>query len=139
MLARRLPVRDSKRSSSSTATECHFTTFRGPRRSSRELAADITEFLRTYESQEGWQGYWGAPALASAEIGDALTRDLVERSVGIAEKVIASDDVSDLPSYPDSLPPLPEADALVAILLERYDRQTAEIDTWLAGRRSGDE
>ncbi len=103
------------------------------------FVADLAEFFRTYENQEGWRGYWGAPALASAEIGEALTRDLVERSVGIAEKVIAGDDVSDLPSYPESLPPLPEAVALVAILLERYDRQTVEVETWLAERQSGDE
>ena len=103
------------------------------------FAANAAEFYRTYEKTEGWRGYWGAPALASAEIGEALAQDLIDRSVGIVERVIAGEDLSGMPSYPESLPPLPEAEALVALLLERYDRQTAEIEAWLAERQSGEE
>ncbi len=98
-------------------------------------AKDVAEFLRTYE-RTNWEGYWGDPSLASAEMGAALTDDLVERGRRIAERALAGEDLSDLPVWPDPLGTLPESEALIEALLGRYRQQTAEIEEWLQTRRS---
>ena len=102
------------------------------------FAKDVAQFLRTYE-RTGWQGYWGDPSLASAEMGAALTDDFVERSLRIVEKALAGEDLSDLPVWPDALATLVEARALNDALMDRYNQQASEIKEWLENRRGTSE
>lgn len=94
------------------------------------VAKDMQQFLRT-GNRPGWRGYWGDPAKATPALGRELVEDFAERSARIAGRALRGEDLSTLPIYPETLPPLPEADALFKTLSERYARQTAEIDTWL--------
>lgn len=98
------------------------------------VAKDLAEFLRTRE-RSGWNGYWGGPALATAALGKALLADFADRSAAIAEKALAGEDLSALPVYPDSMGPLPEAEAFMKLVLERYAEDAAAIEAWLAKRR----
>ena len=52
-----------------------------------------------------------------------------------ASLALAGEDLSNLPVYPDDVPPSPGADALVGELLDRYSTQEAEIETWLSEQR----
>ncbi len=47
------------------------------------------------------------------------------------------EDLSGLPVFPDDLPPMPEADAFLAEIFERYASQEAEINDWVEKRREG--
>ncbi len=99
------------------------------------VAKDFGEVLRTHE-REGWQGYWGDPASGSKEMGRELFGDSVDRHFRIAQRALAGEDLSGLPVYPDSLPPLPEAMHLLKKQLENYAEQTAEVEAWLMKRQS---
>jgi creatinine amidohydrolase len=103
----------------------------------RDLEAFVVEeFAGIFRINErsGWQGYWSDPSRASAEIGRDLINDIVERSLRIAELALRGEDLSGLPLYPDDTPPMPERDALLAELIERYDAREAEIKAWLEKR-----
>ncbi|MCI0616936.1 creatininase family protein [bacterium] len=100
------------------------------------IAKDLAEFFRTYERTTGWQGYWGDPAKASKAMGKDLINDFVERSFRIAEKALAGEDLSKLPVYPNSLPPLSEVEIFGKRIGENYAKQTAEIEAWLKNRQS---
>jgi creatinine amidohydrolase len=106
----------------------------------RELEPFVVEDLAgifRIDERSGWQGYWSDPSRASAEMGEGLINDFVERSLRIAEMALAGEDHSDLPLYPDDLPPIPGMDAWEREVLARYAAQEADIETWLAGRREG--
>jgi len=97
------------------------------------VAKDFAAVLRTRE-REGWQGYWGDPARASKQMGKELIEDEVERHFRIAQMALAGKDLSQLPVYPDNLPPLPESEELLQKQLENHARQKAEIEAWLRKR-----
>ncbi len=106
----------------------------------RELEPFVVEdFVGVFRIHErsGWQGYWSAPSRATSVIGRDLINDIVERSFRIAELALSGEDLSGLPVYPDDLPPMPEADAYLAKVLENYASREAEINDWLEKRREG--
>ncbi len=70
-------------------------------------------------------------------MGRDLLDDVVERSFRIAELALSGEDLSGLPVYPDDLPPMPESDAFLSEIFERYASQEAEINDWLENRRAG--
>ncbi len=91
----------------------------------------LSGFLRTHELK-GWPGYWGDPARASKELGQALVNRRVDSAFRIAEKVLAREDVSTLVAYPDNTPAMVSADVFVGKSLARYKQQEEEIASWLA-------
>ena len=74
-------------------------------------ASDRDAFLRTYQNPAGWRGYWGSPAEASVALGKDLMSELVSCGVRIAEKVLAGEDVTSLPVWPNTQPVSAEAEA----------------------------
>ena len=98
------------------------------------VVEDFAGLARIHE-RSGWQGYWSDPSRASAEMGEELINDFVDRSFRIAEMALAGEDLSGLPVYADHLPPISGIDAWLAEVLARYAAQEAEIEAWLAGRR----
>ena len=106
----------------------------------RELEPFVVEdFVGVFSIRErsGWQGYWSDPSRATSAIGRDLINDFVERSLRIAELALSGEDLSGLRLYPDDLPPMPEVDAYLAEILERYTSREAEIKSWLEKRREG--
>jgi creatinine amidohydrolase len=99
------------------------------------VTKDFGEFLRAYERAE-WQGYWHAPAQASKEMGKELVDDLTDRSFRIAEKALASEDLTTMPVYPDNEPPLEEMKDWIEKTQEIYADQETQIETWLRKRES---
>jgi creatinine amidohydrolase/Fe(II)-dependent formamide hydrolase-like protein len=99
------------------------------------VAKDFGEFLRAYERPE-WQGYWNAPSLASKEMGKELVDDFVDRSVRIAEKALAGEDLSALPVYPDNMPPMVEMEDMITRVQATYADQSSQIETWLTKREA---
>jgi creatinine amidohydrolase len=88
-------------------------------------------FTRTYEL-EGWRGYWGDPARASLEMGEALIEQRVARAFQIAEAALRGDDLRSMPRYPDNnADVLSETEESRRLALERYGTQRVEIDRWL--------
>jgi creatinine amidohydrolase len=88
-------------------------------------------FTRTYEL-EGWRGYWGDPARASLEMGEALIEQRVARAFQIAEAALRGDDLSSMPRYPDNNPEvISETEQARRLALERYEMQRDEIELWL--------
>lgn len=81
--------------------------------------------------RDGFQGYMNDPSKASRTLGRDLIENFVERSVVIAEKALAGEDLSGHPRWPDVLPSIPELDATMAMLARRYQQQTADLDAWL--------
>lgn len=81
--------------------------------------------------REGFQGYMNDPSKASRTLGRDLIENFVERSVAVAEKALAGEDLSGHPRWPDVLPSIPELDATMAMLAQRYQQQTADLDAWL--------
>ncbi len=100
------------------------------------VVEDLSGIFVIHE-RTGWQGYWSDPSQASAEIGEDLINDFVERSFRIAEMALSGEDLSGLPVYPDDLPPLPAADAFLGEVFQLYAEREAEIETWLRQRQEG--
>jgi creatinine amidohydrolase len=98
------------------------------------VVEELAGIFRIHE-RSGWQGYWSDPSRASAEMGEDLINDFVERSLRIAEMALAGEDLSGLPVYPDDLPPMPGMDTWEREVVARYAAQQTEIEAWLAGRR----
>ena len=94
------------------------------------VVEDFSEIFLIHE-RTGWQGYWSDPSRASAEIGEDLINDFVDRSFRIAEMALAGEDLSGLPVYPDGLPPIPAADAFLAEVFQLYAEREAEVEAWL--------
>ena len=90
----------------------------------------MEELSRMHE-REGFLGYMNDPSKASRALGRDLMENFVERSAGIAEKALAGEDLSGLPVWPDVLPNMPEMDATMALLAQRYQQQTADLAAWL--------
>lgn len=84
----------------------------------------------------GWQGYWSDPSRASAEIGEDLINDIVDRSFRIAEMALAGEDLSDLPVHPGDLPLIPAAAAFLGEVFQRYGEREAEVEAWLRQRQT---
>jgi len=104
----------------------------------RELQPFVVEDLPAIfviHERTGWQGYWSDPSRASAEIGEDLINDFVDRSFRIAEMALAGEDLSGLPVYPDDLPPIPAADAFLAEVFQLYAEREAEVEAWLRQRQ----
>ena len=88
-------------------------------------------FARTYEL-EGWRGYWGNPALASREMGEALVDQRVAAAFQIAEAALRGDDLGSMPRYPDNnTQAISATEESVRLALESYEMQRAEIELWL--------
>lgn len=101
------------------------------------IAKKRSDFLTTYQHSEGWRGYWGDPAKASVDMGKDLMDSRIDRAHRIAEMVLAGEDLSSLPVYPeDTLPKLAEGAEHHQMMMERYSQQTAEIEAW---RRTQDQ
>lgn len=100
------------------------------------VVKEFGDIFRLHE-RPGWQGYWSDPSRASAEIGEDLVNDWVDRSFRIAELALGGEDLSQLPVYPDDLSSNPAEDAYVAEALQRYAEREAEVEAWLARQRSG--
>lgn len=99
------------------------------------VVQDLPGIFRLHE-RTGWQGYWSDPSRASAEIGEDLINDFVDRSFRIAELSLAGEDLSELPVYPDDLPPIPAADAFVGEVLQLYAEREAEVEAWIMRQRA---
>ncbi len=99
-------------------------------------ATDGDAFLRTYQHPAGWLGYWGSPAEASVALGKDLTAEFVSRGVRIAERVLAGEDLTRLPLWPNVLPTSSEAAARVRRALERYSKRAEDIEAWLKAREA---
>jgi creatinine amidohydrolase/Fe(II)-dependent formamide hydrolase-like protein len=101
------------------------------------LVEDQDEFFRSVQHKREWRGYWGSPALATPQMGQDFLDDLVSRTTKIAEMVLADQDLSKLPVYPDVLGPAPDAaNVFIKAVMERYNRDAAELDAWLKERNS---
>ena len=96
------------------------------------IAKDSIEALRTTYKRPEWRGYFGDPAKGNKEMGKDLMESNVERAFQFAERVLAGEDVSRLPVYPESLLAFPEVQTEQREYLERYAVQTTEIDAWIA-------
>ncbi len=94
---------------------------------------DVNEALRNHD-RTGWRGYWGAPALASREMGKDLMNNAADRAFRFAERALAGEDLSRLPLYPANLPASPESEEELRNLSEMYAAQAAEIEVWLKRR-----
>ncbi len=83
------------------------------------------------EAQErrDWQGYWGAPSLATAGFGKELIDVELQEYVRFAEMAIRGEDLSHLPRWP-----LPKELNEETTKKERelYKSQEQEFDNWLA-------
>ena len=99
-------------------------------------AADRDAYLHTYQNPAGWRGYWGSPAEASVALGKDLMSEVVSRGVRIAEKVLAGEDVTGLPVWPDMQPASAEAEARARKSLDRYSKRAADVDAWLKAREA---
>ena len=83
------------------------------------------------------QPCWGSPALATPQMGQDFLDDLVSRTTRIAEMALADQDLSKLPVYPDVLGPAPDAaKVFIKSVMERYDRDAAELDAWLKEKKA---
>ena len=94
----------------------------------------VEEFYGT-SKLPGWRGYWGAPSRASRALGEDLLRPRVVHHFRIAGKILADEDLSKLPLFPENFPASEQDTALRAKLLERYAQQSAEVAAWLEKRR----
>jgi len=96
------------------------------------LVEDLNEFFRSIQRKREWRGYWGSPALATPQMGQDFLDDIVSRTTRIAEMVLADQDLSKLPVYPDVLGPAPDAaKVFIKAVMERYNSDAAELDAWL--------
>lgn len=95
------------------------------------FAADAAAFFSTYAHKEGWQGYWGAPAEATAALGRDLIADDLSRYERIAEMALAGEDLSQLPLYPQGTYPSEAGQVVEKKVVERYASDAAEIQEWL--------
>ncbi len=97
--------------------------------------------MRTYQNPVGWRGYWGSPAEASAALGKDLIDEFIDRGTRLAEKVLAREDLSNLPVFPNTFTASPEAaaeaEAVVKTVLDAYAARTADIEAWLKAREAG--
>jgi len=65
-------------------------------------------------------------------MGQDFLDDIVSRTTRIAEMVLADQDLSKLPVYPDVLGPAPDAaKVFIKAVMERYNSDAAELDAWL--------
>lgn len=88
-------------------------------------------FTRTYEL-DGWRGYWGDPARASREMGEALVEQRVARAFQIAEAALRGENLSSIPRYPDNIPQvIRETQEARRAALERYETLREEVEGWL--------
>jgi len=88
-------------------------------------------FVRTHEL-DGWRGYWGDPARASREMGEALIEQRIDRAFQVAEAALRGDDLRSMPRYPDNnAQVLSESEESRRLALERYRTQRGEIERWL--------
>lgn len=71
------------------------------------------------------------PSRATAAMGSDLMQNFIERATRFAEKALAGEDLSELPMWPDVLPPIEELDASMRMVSERYAQEAAELDAWL--------
>jgi creatinine amidohydrolase len=92
---------------------------------------DPMEAILTTRKRPEWQGYWGDPAKASRQMGKDLMDDSIERAFRFAEKVLAGEDLSRLPLFPENILSSPDAETDVKDHLQLYSRQTSEVDAWL--------
>jgi hypothetical protein len=92
---------------------------------------DPMEAILTTRKRPQWQGYWGDPAKASRQMGKDLMDDSIERAFRFAEKVLAGEDLSRLPLFPENILSSPDAETDVKDHLQLYSRQTSEVDAWL--------
>jgi creatinine amidohydrolase len=97
-------------------------------------AKDRDAYLLTYQNPEGWRGYWGSPAEASLALGKDLMSEVVSRGVRIAEKVLAGEDVTGLPLWPNTQAPSAESEVQARRALERYSKRAADVDAWIKAR-----
>ncbi len=94
------------------------------------FVGDPFELGRIYE-REGFLGYMSDPSRATAAMGSDLMQNFIERATRFAEKALAGEDLSELPMWPDVLPPIEELDASMRMVSERYAQEAAELDAWL--------
>jgi hypothetical protein len=57
--------------------------------------------------------------------------EVVSRGVRIAEKVLAGEDVTGLPLWPNTQAPSAESEAQARRALERYSKRAADVDAWI--------
>ncbi|HEX9582125.1 MAG TPA: creatininase family protein [Gemmatimonadales bacterium] len=100
------------------------------------VVANLEELGRLHQ-RTGFQGYMGAPAKATAAMGQELVDDFAQRTIALAERALAGEDLSGLPVWPAMLPPVPELEQTMGLLAQRYATQTTELRAWLARRGAG--
>ena len=96
------------------------------------LAKDLDELLRMGH-QGAWLGYFGSPAKASKALGHDLIDDWVNRSLDVAERALNGEDLSAVPTYPNTMP-ASEREHLENEASARYAKESAEIEAWLKKR-----
>jgi creatinine amidohydrolase/Fe(II)-dependent formamide hydrolase-like protein len=101
-----------------------------PARTARNFA-DLVELARA----DGWPGYFGAPAYATAAIGAANQEDRARRLIAAALKVLDGWDPADQPRYGDMIL---KVDPAVRGVIERSRRHDDESEArqraWLASK-----
>jgi creatinine amidohydrolase/Fe(II)-dependent formamide hydrolase-like protein len=78
--------------------------------------------LERIASKEGWPGYFGSPALASASLGRKTYQQWVERSNDLVTRILAGEDYRKLPRYGDVYSDDP-ADAAAVNVNQRLESQ----------------
>jgi len=88
--------------------------------------------MREAQARPDWQGYWGAPSLATAGFGKELIDVELQQYVRFAEMALRGEDLSKLPRWP-----LPKElnNEITKKERELYDSQEREFDAWLAAHR----
>jgi len=61
--------------------------------------------------------------------------ECIRVGVRIAEQVLAGDDLTTLPLWPNMQPASAEADAGLKRSLDRYSKRTADVEAWLKARK----
>jgi creatinine amidohydrolase len=94
------------------------------------VAKNYGELFDTSE-KSGWQGYWGAPALASPQLGEDLMNEFIDRAFRIAQMSLNGQDLSSLPIFPYNQPPVKEAGPRNKMVADENAKQAAEIAVWV--------
>jgi creatinine amidohydrolase len=95
----------------------------------KDLPIFKTKEMREAQARPDWQGYWGAPSLATASFGKELIDVEMQQYVRFAEMALRDEDLSKLPRWPLSKD---LSDDTTRKERELYDSQEREFDNWLA-------
>jgi len=82
----------------------------------------------------GWEGYLGAPHLATAEFGERIWRAFSEATIATSVEILDGKDPGSYPRYVTYLKTLPEYRAWIASTNARDSVSASRLSDWLAKR-----